>query len=47
MGVRRQGLEPRTVALRVLVGRILDLRRFNDMGSGLAICLPLWSVVDA
>jgi hypothetical protein len=44
--VRRQGLEPRTVALRVLVRGFLDLRRFIDVGSDLGIWLPLLSAAD-
>ena len=46
MGVRRQGLEPRTVALRVLVRRILDLQGSARKGSDLGACIPLLSVVD-
>jgi len=44
--VRRQGLEPRTVALRVLVRRILDLRRWAGIGCDLGIYLPPLSVAD-
>jgi hypothetical protein len=43
MGVRRQGLEPRTVALREPAGRFLDLRRIAGVGSDLGVCLPLLS----
>ena len=46
MGVRRQGLEPRTVALRVLVRGFFDLRRFIDMASELGVLLPLLSAAD-
>ena len=46
MGVRRQGLEPRTVALREPAGRFLDLRRPGHIGSDLGVCLPLLSVAD-
>jgi hypothetical protein len=46
MGVRRQGLEPRTVALRVLVSRVLDLRRWIGIASDLGIRLPQLSVAD-
>ena len=35
-----------TVALRVLVGRSLDLRRSAGIGSDLGVCLPLLSVGD-
>jgi hypothetical protein len=45
MEVRRQGLEPRTVALRVLVRGSLDLRRI-DVGSDLGVWLPLLSAAD-
>jgi hypothetical protein len=38
--VRRQGLEPRTVALRVLEGCSLDVRRWGGIGSDLSVCLP-------
>jgi hypothetical protein len=46
MGVRRQGLEPRTVALRVLVRGFLDLWRCAGIGSDLGAWLPLLSVAD-
>jgi hypothetical protein len=46
MGVRRQGLEPRTVALRVLVRRFLDLRRWPGIGPDLGVGLPLLSATD-
>jgi hypothetical protein len=44
--VCRQGLEPRTVALREPEGRFLDLRRFAGIGSDLGACLPLLSAAD-
>jgi hypothetical protein len=44
--VRRQGLEPRTVALRVLVRCILDLRRWAGIGCDLGIYVPLLSVAN-
>jgi hypothetical protein len=37
MGVRRQGLEPRTVALRELDGRFLGLRRYAGIRSDLGV----------
>jgi hypothetical protein len=44
--LRRQGLDPRTVALRVLVRGFLDLRRFVDMAYELGILFPLLSAAD-
>jgi hypothetical protein len=45
-GVRRQGLEPRTVALREPEGRPSGLRRSADIGSDLGFYLPLLSACD-
>jgi hypothetical protein len=45
-GVRRQGLEPRTIALREPEGRFLGLRRLSRMHSDLGVCLPLLSAGD-